>query len=71
MYKTSNQLIIFRRVHEIISLSIIAVRDINQIKQDNNDIKLPYSTFHNPDKITDFSFEVNLDKLQDDYKYLL
>ncbi len=71
MYKTNKQLIIFRRVHEIISLSIINVRDINHIKLDDNDIKLPYSTFQNPDEVKNFSFESNLDKLDSDYKYLI
>ncbi|ARD84911.1 alpha-mannosidase [Ferroplasma acidiphilum] len=71
MFKTNNKLIISRRLYEIISLSIIDVQIIDHVKLNNNDIKLPYSTFQNPDDINNFSFEVNLDKLEDNYKYLL
>ena len=71
MFKTNNKLIISRRLYEIISLSIIDVKGIDHIKLNNDDVKLPYTTFQNPDEIKNFSFEVNLDKLEDNYKYLL
>ncbi|BAB59351.1 alpha-mannosidase [Thermoplasma volcanium GSS1] len=71
MLKISKRSIILRKIYEIISLSIIEIKEISNIKLNNNNIKIPYSTFQDPNEIKDFSFEVNLDQLDDGYKYLL
>ncbi len=71
MYRGNIKSIIFRKIYEIISLSIIDVKNINKIKLGENYIELPYSTFQNPDERKNFSFKVNLNKLDDNLKYLL
>ncbi len=69
--KSDLEPVIFRKIYEIISLSIIDIKNINEIQSENGLISIPYKTIQAPDKIKTFSFGVNLDKLDHNFKYLL
>ena len=69
--KNSIEPIIEKKILEILALSICDIKDINKIRSGKNDIILPYSTNQNPGEIENFSFNIKIKKLPENFKYIL